>query len=264
MIAALLAALLAQTAPVVVHPSFALSSTQPAAPLSEWTAASGRETVWLDGDGVTLRGWRYAAPKSPAPVVLIFGGNGYSIASIDDRLRAFAAAGATIVEYDYRGFGFSTGSADVTAMRADALRLYDATVAANAGKPVVVMGYSMGSLFASYVAAQRAVRALILISPLESAAAETAYLLQPGSYTIAPDTATDFDVAGNVAKSHAPLLVIHGSADTLVPIAQGRADFAASPSTDKRFVEVAGAEHVGMLEHLDTLIALTRFFSSLQ
>ncbi len=50
------------------------------------------------------------------------------------------------------GYGFSSGTPDVVAIRADVLRLYDRTVRDNGGKPVVVFGYSLGTLFASYVA----------------------------------------------------------------------------------------------------------------
>ncbi len=129
--------------------NWALPVPAPTATLSDWIAAPGRTTVSLDADKVILRGWVYPSRSSGVPTVLVFGGNGYSIDSIDQPLRVLGAQGATVVEYDYRGFGFSTGTPDVVGIRADALRLYDKTVHDNKGEPVVVFGYSLGTLFAS-------------------------------------------------------------------------------------------------------------------
>lgn len=235
----------------------------PAAPLSAWTNAPGRHTVALSGDGVTLRGWTYPSAKPGAPVVLVFGGNAYCINTADAQLRRLQAQGATVVQYDYRGYGFSTGTADVTQFRNDALRLYDATVTRNGGKPAVVLGFSLGSLSASYVAAHRKVAGLVLASPFGSAPEEIAHLEGTETYVISGDALADLDVEANVATYAGPLLVVHGSADTTVPILQGREDFEDSPSLDKRFVAVAGAGHPHMLDRPAFLAAFKEFLASL-
>ncbi len=51
------------------------------------------------------------------------------------------------------------------------------------------------------------------------------------------------DEAREIARVTVPLIVLHGDADTLVPISQGRAVEHAAGSRDKRFVVVPGARH---------------------
>ena len=57
------------------------------------------------------------------------------------------------------------------------------------------------------------------------------------------DARVAFDEVGMMRRSEAPLLVMSGTADMLVPIAQGRMVAQASGAKVKRFVELRGAEH---------------------
>jgi uncharacterized protein len=235
----------------------------PTAQRSDWTAADGRAIVSVQTSDGTLRGWSYSAPGG-APTILAFGGNGYSIASVDARLRGLVAQGANVIEYDYPGYGFSDGKPDMAAIQRDALQLYDASVKANGSAPVVVFGYSLGTAFASYVASQRTVRGLILISPFSNMTDEFEFLTsaEPGTFVLASNAAT-IDETEFITHSQAPLLVVHGDADRLIPIAEGRKVFAASPVSRKTFVAIPGNGHDGMLENPSTLAAIKAFLASL-
>jgi len=257
-------ACLGAASPPVLDANVVFPRALPTAALSDWTAAPGRAVVSIQTSDAVLRGWSYSAPASGAPTVLAFGGNGYSIASVDDTLRGLAAQGTNFVEYDYRGYGFSDGQPDMLAIQQDALQLYDATVKANGNAPVVVFGYSLGTAFASYVASRRAVRGLVLVAPMSSITDEYEFLSKGRSdgFTLAPNAET-LDEAGFVTHSQAPLLIVHGDADELISIAEGRKVFAASPASQKTFVAVPRASHVGMIENPTTLAAFKAFLSSL-
>jgi uncharacterized protein len=246
----------------VIHANDSLANPPPRAPISEWTSSPQRRTISLAVGNAVLRGWLYPASQKDAPTLLVFGGNGYAVASADAILRGLAMQGANVVEYDYRGYGFSSGQADIFHMRSDALRLFDATTERLRGLPPVVLGYSLGSIFAAYVASQRSVRGLILVSPLESTQAEVAYLLQPGTYELAPDSIEAQNVARFVAESRAPLLVTHGTLDRLIPMKEGRAVYLASGSTNKSFVAVKAA-HRGMLANPQVLAAVKHFLAKI-
>ena len=56
---------------------------------------------------------------------------------------------------------------------------------------------------------------------------------------------TRFDSIGKIGRINAPLLMLHGTADTTVPMALGRQLFAAA-NEPKRFVEIPGAHHNDM------------------
>ena len=223
----------------------------PSAPLADWTGSATRAINSIPLPGATLRGWEYTSSAPNAPVILFFNGNGMTVDRSDSLYRSISALGGDLWVYDYRGIGFSSGSPDVMTFRQDALRIYDAVSAARPGRPIIVYGFSLGTAMASYVASQRKVSGIILAGTIASAteefpvythahglSAEMAAVLIP-----APDSIEAFNEVGNVARSTAPLLMLHGEADTLVPISQGREVFAASSSTQKKFVSLPGVVH---------------------
>lgn len=231
--------------------NFLIPQPPPSAPLADWTGTTTRANHSIALPDATLRGWEYPSPNPNAPIILFFNGNGMTVDRGDSFYRQLVQTGAELCVYDYRGIGFSAGSPDVMAFRQDALRLYDSLAASRPGRPVIVYGFSLGTAMATYVASQRKVAGLILAGTIASAAeelpvyfrarglpAETAAALIP-----APDSIEAFNEVANIARSTAPLLMLHGEADTLVPINQGREVFAASSSTQKKFVSLPGVVH---------------------
>lgn len=248
-----------------------LPGTLPTAPLTAWGVAPRRSTIAVDADGETLRGWWYAGSAPAFATVLYFGGNAARLLDEDPYLRAIAARGPSVAAFDYRGYGFSTGKADVMTMRRDALRLFDAT-AVRAGGPerVVVFGFSMGTVFAAYVASQRKVGGVALVAAIADAAeeippfAKASGMSAPGVTLVPTADATEaFGEAVLIARSTSPLLVVHGDADAVVPVVQGREVFAASTNTAKQLLVLPGVDHNGALIAPATVDALIRFVASL-
>ena len=120
----------------------------------------------------------------------------------------------------------------------------------------MVYGYSLGTAVAAHVAAERKVGGLVLAAAFASAQEELPVFAQrmglPADEVrgLAPDDeakmAFDEVAMGREAgerNAGAPLLMLHGRDDTLVPMAQGRAVSQASPVKQKKFVELPGADH---------------------
>lgn len=200
-------------------------------------------------DGTILRGWILrGSPR--APWVVMYYGNSGSVVSMLGLAQWFQhRLGTTTVLRDYRGYGFSDGKLDALANRADAVRVYD-RVRAQAGSVPFVYGLSLGTAVAVHVAASRPVRALVLQAPPASADAELRWMRDRLPWPLhrlhplpSRSVRIALDEAREIAAVHAPLLVLHGDADTLVPIEQGRAVERAAGSRDKRFVTIRGAEH---------------------
>jgi len=110
------------------------------APLAHWTGAPGRKCVEYLAPGAILRGYSYVGKVERGPVLLLFGGENQNIETLDTAARGFARNASRVVVYDYRGSGFSTGVANWDDFRADAVKLYDATLAGSSVKRVVVLG----------------------------------------------------------------------------------------------------------------------------
>jgi pimeloyl-ACP methyl ester carboxylesterase len=254
----LIAATIAAKPVSTIHPDDIMDVPLPTAALARWTDAPGRRAVALNVPGATLRGFVYAGGRSSAPVLLMFGGSGNLIVRHDGASRALARDAAEVAFYDYRGYGFSSGKAHFRDLEGDALRIYDA-VSTNATGRVVVLGFSMGTAIAEYVALHRHATGLILCAPWNDYVVAENYGGPKTAYVLAPDSRALFDEVAMVQRIHAPLLVLQGTLDDAIPPQQGRALERAAASPDKRFVPIAGAKHNRLLENPQTQAAVRRF-----
>lgn len=243
----------------------------PRQPQNVWADVAkdgSRETVSLKtADGVILRGWFYPARQPDAPFVVTFHGNNEIIGDAYTQARdgfLYAQLDLNLISFDYRGTGFSDGVISLARARADALAIYDFAVKKAAGRPVFVVGWSLGSIFASHVAGSRPpVAGLILLDPIADADALAADIgKQLHTHVVIPaEVAKGIRNTAELRNYHQPLLVVHGTADEVVPIDQGRADFAAASSTDKTFVPVAGKNHVDAIWSVAADDAMAAFFA---
>lgn len=116
----------------------------------------------FDVEGAKLKGL-YRNEGEHAPLILYFGGNA-------DDAREFVRVtrplqGYNIMTLNYRGYVESSGKPSEKALYEDALAQYDAF---GKGKNVIVVGRSLGTGVATYVASKREVKGLILITPYDS------------------------------------------------------------------------------------------------
>ncbi len=242
--------------PIIFHVDDMMDSPRPKAPLPAWADAPGRRRVALRVPGATLRGYSYDGAAPSAPVLLMFGGSGNLIERHDAAARGFARHASEVIWYDYRGYGFSTGTAHFDALRADALREYDALH----GKRVVVLGYSMGTAIADYVATQRDVTGLILAAPWDDLSAVLRYSDPKHRYVV--PRAPEFDEIAMVRRIRAPLLVFQGTKDDEIPPRQGHALERLAASPRKTFVPILGAKHDWLLENAQSQRAVAQFLES--
>jgi len=254
--------------PTELPANLIIPNPPPVEALSGWRDAPGRSKITTQMGDVALRGFRYEGRDPKAPALLFFNGNGMTILRSDGLYRQLAALGPTVVVYDYRGYGFSSGKPDMASFRDDVVKLYDALAAQH---PVVVYGFSMGTAMASYVASVRSLPGLILAAPIASAAEEVPVYLKAGgapaeyiaTHKPAADAVEMFGEAAMVAKSKAPLLVLHGNDDFLIPVQQSQEVLAASSATSKRLVTIPDANHNATAGDPDAMAAVKTFLSSL-
>jgi uncharacterized protein len=249
---------------VVVHPDDMMDSPRPKAQLSDWTSAPGRARVTLAVPGALLRGYSYRGAEPGAPVLLMFGGSGNLIERHDAAARGFARHASSVVWYDYRGYGFSGGTAHFEELRSDAVRIFDATKLQYPKKKIVVLGYSMGTDIADYVVSHRPAGGLILAAPWDDFVATMKYEDPKHRYRVTPQAAADFDETAMIVRIHTPLLVFQGTMDDEIPPTQGPALERQSPSSNKRFVAIEGAKHNGLLENVQSQAAVADFLTALR
>jgi fermentation-respiration switch protein FrsA (DUF1100 family) len=177
------------------------------------------EEVMLDtADGERIIVW-HVPPRGDKPVVLYLHGNGGSLRYRADRFRTLAENGVGVVAVSYRGFGGSTGAPSEPGLIADATAAYQYAVARYAPERIAVWGESLGGGVAVALAAERRIGKLILEAPFTSAAevAQRTYLIFPVRLLMHDQFPSD----QRIGRVTAPVLVMHGERDNVVPFDLG-------------------------------------------
>lgn len=191
------------------------------------------------GDGVRLAGAFFPPPSDDAAVLLYFHGNAEAAAHNLPLADELSARGLGVFLAEYRGYGGLGGSPSEEGLYADG----EAALAelGRLGVPpsrVVLVGRSLGSGVAVELATRHRAAAVVLVSAYTSIVDMGRIVAGP----LAPFVVRDrFDSLGKVGRVAAPLVLLHGSRDDVVPVAMGRRLAAARP--DARYVEVPGATH---------------------
>ena len=203
------------------------------------------EVMLAAEDGERLIVW-HVPPQGARPVVLYFHGNGGALRLRAERFRALVADGSGLVALSYRGYGGSTGRPSEAGLIRDAAAAYGFAAARHSPGRIVLWGESLGTAVAVALAAEREVAGLILDVPFTSAAdvGAAAYSFLPVRWLIKDAFRSD----ARIARVAAPLLVLHGDRDNIVPIEFGERLFALAREP-KRMVRFPQGGHVDLDSH---------------
>jgi len=185
--------------------------------LSDDPLPPGAERLELKAaDGTKLVGV-HLPPRRPGPnppLILGFGGNAWNADHAAEYLGD-AFPGADIVTFHYRGYGPSDGHPRASALLADSLAIHDFAAARWPGRPIVAIGFSIGSGLAAHLARERPVAGAILVTPFDSltkvAAGHAPWL--PVRWLFR----NRMEAADDLAQARAPVAILAGGADPLVP-----------------------------------------------
>lgn len=195
-------------------------------------------------DGTELIGW-YTPAREGLATILFFHGNAGSLASRAGRFAAYQQQGFGVLFASYRGYGGSGGKPTQAGIIADSFLFLD-WLEGRGVEPsrIAVIGESLGSAVAVRLAARREVGAVILEAPFSSAADIAA-----AHYWWLPVRALmrdPFDSMKAIGSVSAPVTIIHGDRDTIVPLRYGQRLFEAA-SEPKEMVVIADAGHNNLL-----------------
>ena len=213
-------------------------------------------------DGTRLHGWlRHGAEEAARPgLVVYFGGNAEEVSG--QVLDADALAPWSLAAFNYRGYGLSEGRPSEAALVADALVAYDRFAVREDVDParIVVFGRSLGGGVAVQLAAARPVRGVVLVSPFDSlkSVGRRHYPFVPVSLLLRHP----FDSVARAPDIEAPLLVLAGERDRIVPSTHSKRLFDAWRGP-KRWVLLAGADNNGIHLHPGYWPASREFLGSL-
>jgi fermentation-respiration switch protein FrsA (DUF1100 family) len=232
-------------------------------PHGNWQPAESRfEDCWFrSADGLRLHGWLLHHDR-PRHIMLIMHGNAGNLThraalalSLSERHSA------SVLIFDYRGYGRSEGTPTIPGLILDA-RAARALLAEREGvgaNEIVLIGESLGGAVAIDLAAEDGALALILQSTFSSFK-EVAAIHYPA---ILVDTlvANRLDSVGRIKQYRGPLLQVHGDADRTIPFALGRKLFDAA-NEPKTFIALPGHDHNDALPE-SYFVELGQFLSRL-
>jgi len=209
-------------------------------------------------DGLSLLAW-YAPPNDPSGfVVLYLHGNGGNIAYRAERLRRFARAGWGTLLLEYRGYGGNPGTPTEEGLVQDA----QAGLAALhrrgvASEQVLIWGESLGCGVAVRLASEHRVAALLLEAPYTSitALARRQFRFVPVGLLLKDR----FDAISRIPAVRAPIFVMAGGRDTLIPPDVSRELFAAARKPKEFWLAPeAGHNDLGAAGAIEAAVAFVR------
>ncbi len=215
-----------------------------------------QEVTLTTSDNQRIIVW-HVPPSGDKPVILYFHGNGGALRYRVPRFKKLIVDGIGLVAVEYRGYGGSTGSPSEKGLITDAETAYAFAAARYPVRQIVLWGESLGSGVAVALAAEKPVGRVILEAPFTSAAAVAGirYWYMPVRLLMKDQFHSD----RRIGKVTAPLLILHGVRDRVIPFAMGERLFelANKPKYIVRFLD-GGHED---LDQNGALIAVARFLA---
>ena len=221
-------------------------------PTAESTRADA-DALRLTHDGETLKVWRAGNGEA---AVIYFGGNaedvGFNIPSFTRDMPD-----ATHYFVNYRGYGGSTGSPDEAANYRDAAFVFD--YVRERHELVSVVGRSLGSGIAVWLAAERPVDRLVLITPYDSieAVAGNAYPWVPVSLLLEDK----YRAVDRVPDVEAPALILVAEADNVIPHERSAALARAFDESQACFKIIRNSGHNTIVRSRDYLRLISGFLA---
>ncbi|MET0335613.1 MAG: alpha/beta fold hydrolase [Rhizobacter sp.] len=213
-------------------------------------AAEGMDEVWIEfastaagGKPAKLHGLWLPQDDPAAPVLLYLHGARYDVRGSAPRMRRMHELGFAVLGIDYRGFGRSSASLPSEALAAeDARAAWNWLAQQHPAARRFIFGHSLGGAVAVQLATEVNDEAGLIVEGTFTSIPDVVSTFRWGWLPVSWLITQRFDSASRIADVGSPVLVVHGSADSLIPsdLGQQLYDKARAP---KRFVLVEGGSH---------------------
>ena len=217
-----------------------------------WGGAQSTEDmqdVWIDfqstasGKAERLHGLWLAGDRADAPLLLYLHGARWNVSGSSGRIRRMQELGFSVLAIDYRGFGRSSAGLPSEATAAeDARAAWDWLAQKQPGAPRYIFGHSLGGAIAIDLARQVPDEQGTIVENTFTSIADVVSTFKWGWLPVSPLITQRFESVRKVGEIGSPLLVVHGSEDSLILPTLGRKLYEAAQQP-KQFVLVEGGSH---------------------
>ena len=217
----------------------------------------GVEELWIPvgNSGEKLHAWWSPQPDKNAPVLLYLHGARWNLTGSVTRIPRWNRMGFSVLAIDYRGFGKST-FADATSptersANEDAEAAWRFLVERNPGVKRFIFGHSLGSSMATHLAVtDKAASGLIIegaFTSIPDMIRETKWGFLPVGFLVTQR----FDILDRISEVSIPILIAHGTNDSIVPFTLGERLFAAAKAPKRLLRAEGGTHHNLTASHFD-------------
>ncbi len=199
--------------------------------------------------------------------ILFFHGNGEIAADYVDIAPLYTQMNINFLPVDYRGYGRSSGTPTITGMMRDCHVIFHYVITwlkeHSFTGPLIVMGRSLGSASALELAShyKELFDGLIIESGF-ARAVPLLRLLGINTDALGIREESGFRNIDKIKNFEKPALIIHAEHDHIIPYTDGEALFNACPSSEKKMISIARANHntifmYGMKEYMHAIKEFT-------
>jgi uncharacterized protein len=212
-------------------------------------AAAAMQDAWIEydsaltGKSVKLHALLHPSNEANAPMLLFLHGARWSVTGSAHRIARMQELGFNVVAVDYRGFGKTSSEIPSEKMAyEDAYATWQWIAKTYPDRPRYIFGHSLGGAIAIELASKVTDEKGTIVEGTFTSIPEVAATMAWGWVPVGPFITQRFESLKKVASIGSPLLVVHGSNDSVIKPALGRKLFEAA-AEPKRFVLVDGGSH---------------------
>ena len=205
------------------------------------------------GDNTTIGGFFFGSKKEN-PTILLFHGNAELASDYQYISHLYLDCNVNLAVVDFRGYGFSSGEPYFTSLISDAMPIYDAfrqwITEMNYLDSLFVQGRSLGSVCAAEIGAHNpsTLRGIIFESGFASIFNMMTNLFRVNSPYLTSDSVKEYSNDIRVQKFQVPTLIIHGTADWIIPYSESQLLYQNLPNgVDKKIILIKEAGHNNIL-----------------
>ncbi|WP_300566055.1 alpha/beta hydrolase [Flavobacterium sp.] len=213
-----------------------------------------KRSFFKPNDSIRLEYFEFI-PKNYTKTGLFFLGNGSSILKVCEKLEELSIKTATkIYVLNYRGYGKSDGTPSFKTQFTDNTNFLNFVTKKDDMKPKLAIGYSLGSISATYLAVDNNLKELYLLAPLSNAKEAVSFLKKQKTTGIKSvfrpfikiTTEAHLLKISNTEKIenyNGKLVIAHAKDDDVLPYEMSKSLYEANHSTDKKLITLEKGGH---------------------
>jgi len=233
----------------------------PPSPINDVYQSVSKNEIELLINHQKIRGWKIKGDSNQHKIILYFGGNAEDVVYFNFEAEKINAR--EYITFNYAGYGDSEGQPSQHIFYENAVNIYDAMISQYKINPdnIIIVGRSLGSSVATYLASQRKVSGLILITPFDSIEKMAANRFKV--FPIKLIIKHPFPTIKYITQVTAPILMLSAVQDEIIP-AENLKNLKQKIGKKSSYVDYKNIGHNTIQQHSNYYSDINKFIGSVK